>query len=137
MKKAIISLLFFLPLVLIAQNETAPQTPYIEVTGTAEKSIVPDEIYIAINLTERYNGKNKVSIEKQEKKLKEALIDDGIYLANLTVADAEANYVKVKWGKKDVINEKEFFRYLSHSNIDHHRGLHTNEPGWGILFGGG
>ncbi|PKP46668.1 MAG: hypothetical protein CVT95_06675 [Bacteroidetes bacterium HGW-Bacteroidetes-12] len=37
---------------------------YIEVTGTAEKEIIPDEIYISITIRERHEGKEKITIDK-------------------------------------------------------------------------
>jgi uncharacterized protein YggE len=37
----------------VAADETK-KTPYIEVTGSAEMEIVPDEIYIQVTLQERY-----------------------------------------------------------------------------------
>ena len=44
---------------------------YIDVTGTAEKEVVLDEIYITITLTERYEGRDKVDVNEQEKAVKE------------------------------------------------------------------
>jgi uncharacterized protein YggE len=49
----------------VAADETK-KTPYIEVTGSAEMEIVPDEIYIQVTLQERYNGKEKITMEKQD-----------------------------------------------------------------------
>ena len=63
------------------ENET--EKPYIEVTGTAEKEIIPDEIYITITIKERHKGKEKITIEKQEIDLKEALKSIGVSLDNL------------------------------------------------------
>ncbi len=54
-------------------NVTKEEKPYIEVTGMAEKEIIPDEIFIAITIRERYEGREKISIDKQEADLKEAL----------------------------------------------------------------
>ncbi len=50
----------------------------IEVTGVAEMSIPPNEVVFKINLTERMEGKEKITIEKQEIVLKEALMRIGI-----------------------------------------------------------
>ena len=87
-----------------SQNEIA----VIEVVGSAEKEIVPDEIYIAITIRERESGKDKVSIDKQEAALKDALQKLGISLENLFLSDANANYIPVKWSKKDVITKTEY-----------------------------
>ena len=60
------------------------EKPYIEVTGTAENEIIPDEIYIAITIRERHEGKEKITIDKQETDLKEALKSIGIDLDDLS-----------------------------------------------------
>ncbi len=82
--------------------------PFIEVTGTAEKEIIPDEIYISIAIRERYVNKEKVSIETQEEKLKNAIKSIGINLNNLSLSDANADYVKIRWQKKDVLTKKDY-----------------------------
>lgn len=90
-----------------AFSEVTDPIPFIEVTGTAEKTVVPDEIYISINIHERYDGKNKVTIEEQEIGLKELLIKKGYNLEDLSLSDSESSYVKVRWAKKDVLSKKE------------------------------
>ncbi len=87
---------------------TEPERPFIEVTGTAELEIIPDEIYIAITIRERQDGKEKITIEKQEIDLKRALQSIGIPLENLSLSDANADYVRVSWTKKDVITKTEY-----------------------------
>jgi hypothetical protein len=89
-------------------NDIKEEKPYIEVTGMAEKEIIPDEIYIAITIRERHEGREKISIDKQEADLKEAIKSIGISLDNLSLSDANANYIRVKWSKKDVITKKEY-----------------------------
>jgi nicotinamide mononucleotide adenylyltransferase len=92
-----------------AQNHTSSeQKPYIEVTGKAEKKIIPDEIYLSITIKERTSGKDEISVEEQEIKLRQALTDLNIPLDLLAVADAQADYIKVKWTKKDVISQSEY-----------------------------
>lgn len=99
---------------LLAQAQTTPtpppglDSPYIEVSGTAEKEVVPDEIYLRIIIRERYAGKTKVTLEEQEEKLKAAVKALGIDLANLTLSDANADYVRVRWQKKDVLTQKDY-----------------------------
>ncbi len=84
------------------------EQPYIEVIGTAEKDVIPDEIYIEIIIGERYVNKDKVTIEEQEEKLKTVIKSLGIDLTNLSLSDANADYVKVKWKQKDVLTKKEY-----------------------------
>ena len=88
-------------------NNNEPK-PYIEVTGTSETEISPDEIFITITLLERSENKEKVSIEKQEKELKQEIKDLGIDLSNLVLSDANADYQRLRKSKKDVIISKTF-----------------------------
>jgi len=111
MKKALITSLIF-----ISGSAVFPQTqerrqeeiPYIEVTGIAELEVVPNEIFIKIIISEKYIGKAKVSIEEQEVKLRESLKLLGIELRNLSLADADADYVKIGFQKKDLLTKKEY-----------------------------
>ena len=81
---------------------------YIEVTGVAELEVVPDEIYVTIIVRERATNKRKFSIEEQEKNLKNAMQSIGIDLKNLSLANANADFVKVRWKKEDVITQKDY-----------------------------
>ncbi len=91
-----------------AQTTNISEQPYIEVTGTAEKSVVPDEIYIGITIYEKYNNKVKISIEEQEEKLKVVIKEQGANLANLYLSDVAADYVKVHWKKSEVLTKKNY-----------------------------
>jgi uncharacterized protein YggE len=98
---------------------TAPaheDKPYIEVTGRAEKEVVPDEIYISIVLREKYVNKEKVTIEVQEEKLKTALKGIGINLSNLYLSDANADYVRVRWRTRDVLTKKDYTLKVATAN---------------------
>lgn len=89
--------------------------PYIEVTGTAEQEIIPDQIYIEITITEEYKGKTKITIEEQDDKLKEALNKIGINLENLYLSDANADYVKIRWKKKDILTKRDYTLLVSNA----------------------
>lgn len=89
-------------------NEIKNEKSFIEVTGKSEMKIVPDEIYITITLLERQEGKEKITIESQENALKTAIQSLNIDLQNLYLADADANYVVVRWYKKDVISNVKY-----------------------------
>lgn len=109
--KHLLTLLFLLnTIITFGQNTTSkPQElPYIEVTGTAEKEVIPDEIYISIVIREKYENRVKVTIENQEENLKAAILSIGIDGTNLSLSDANADYVKVKWQRKDVLTKKDF-----------------------------
>ncbi len=89
-------------------ENTNIEKAYIEVTGTAEKEVSPDEIYISITIKEREQGREKITIEKQEEELKKAIINIGIPLENLSLSDANADYIRVKLIKKEVISQSEY-----------------------------
>ncbi|MBL7922492.1 MAG: SIMPL domain-containing protein [Bacteroidia bacterium] len=82
--------------------------PYIEATGSSETEIVPDEIYVTITLQERQDGKDKLTIEKQEDDLKQNLKEIGIDISNLSLNTANADFRKIKSLKKDVVTSKSY-----------------------------
>ena len=82
--------------------------PFIEVVGNSEMEIVPNEIYISFTLKERMDGKNKITIESQEKELKKELQKAGFDLANLSLSDASAGFVPVKRKKQEVLTSKNY-----------------------------
>jgi len=87
---------------------TVKETPAIEVVGTGEMEIVPDEIFIAFTLKERFEGKTKIEIENQEKELKKRLLKIDIDLKDLQLADANSDFIKIKRKKLDVIASKNY-----------------------------
>lgn len=97
-----------------AQEQKQPeQKPHIEVLGYAEKKVVPDEIYLSITIKERTNGKEKISVAQQEAELKNKLKQLGIALDLLSVADAQADYIRLKFGKRESIAQTEYELKLS------------------------
>lgn len=104
----------FLPLMAISQeSNTAKETPYIEVVGTGEMEVVPDQIYISFTLKERFEGKKKIEIEDQEIEMKKRLIKLGIDLKDLQLADANSDFIKIKRKKTDVIASKDYLLMVS------------------------
>lgn len=77
--------------------------PSIEVTGSAEMEIVPDEIYITAILQERYDGKEKMTIEKMEAEMFAALKNTDIDSKNISLADAGNNFIYRKRKDDDVL----------------------------------
>lgn len=82
--------------------------PFIEITGTSETEVVPDEIYITITLAERMEGKEKLLIDKQEADLRKHLKELGIDPANLVLNSADADFGKVRKSNKDVLVNKSY-----------------------------
>ncbi len=83
-------------------------TPYIEVTGEGSMEVVPDEIFLQFTLKERYDGRDKISLDDLEKKLYALLRKNGFNPEDLSLANANADYVTVKWRKKDVLASKDY-----------------------------
>lgn len=116
--KQLLTMAFLLTTILTFGQTNATKTeeqPYIEVTGTAEKEVIPDEIYIGIIIREKYVSKIKVTIEEQEEKLKSTVKSLGIDLTNLYLSDANADYVKISWQKKDVLTKKDYTLKVSNA----------------------
>src|SRR5690554_602138 len=103
-----IGLIFITQLSYGQEQNDKQSRPHIEVTGHADKKIIPDEIYIAITIKERESGRDKISVEQQENDLKQALQTLNIPLNDLTVTGAQADYIRVKWTKKDVVSQSEY-----------------------------
>ena len=81
---------------------------YIELTGTSKMELVPDEIYLNINLREK-DTKNKESIAQLETKMFNALKKIGIDLEKqLKVLDFTSNFQSYWLKKKDVMKSKSF-----------------------------
>ena len=112
-QKILIILLF--PLLGFSQIEQNPlnSTPYIEVTGEGEIEVIPDEIYLQFTLKERYDGRTKINIDDLEKSLKRKLRLNGINLDDLSLADADAAYVKIRRKNKDVLASKDYIVEVS------------------------
>jgi len=91
-----------------AQTPEGVGKNFIEVTGTSETEVTPDEIYITITLLERLENKEKITIDKQEADLKQNLKELGIDLVNLTLNSADADYGKVRKSTKDVLISKSY-----------------------------
>lgn len=91
-----------------AQTATIPEKDIIEVTGKAEKEVTPDEIYVRILIQEKNESREKISIEQQEEKLRNAVTTAGIDLKNLSVSDVNADYMKIRWKTKEVMTQKAY-----------------------------
>jgi len=69
----------------------------IEVVGTAERMVVPDELTFRITLTERGTGRSKITIEQQEAGLRTELEKIGIDVAkDLSIYDVSARYFRYR-----------------------------------------
>jgi uncharacterized protein YggE len=81
---------------------------YIEITGKAEKEIVPDQIYIQIFINESDN-KAKEPLEVLEKKMLKKLEEMGVDLKkDFSVKDLNSNFKNYWLKKSDIYTSKEY-----------------------------
>lgn len=97
-------LIFFLLFTTVILAQYQPQKPYIEVTGTAEIEIVPDEIYLDISIKERKEKGEKLTIDILENQLKTVLKRIGIPEKNLSISDVNAVLAKTGWWSEEILS---------------------------------
>jgi len=102
----LVAVFLFLGLITNAQETIEPK-PFIEITGTSEIKVDPNQIFISITLEEN-TDKSKKDIREQEQNLIKALQSIGIAKEKLVVTDANAHYGKSGFMSKDVVNRKQF-----------------------------
>lgn len=91
-----------------AQTKNFIDQPYIEVNGSADTLVTPNEIYISIQLSEK-DTRDRVSIEELEKKMVTTLKGLGINTEkDLTAADMNSNYKFFLLKAKDILKTKEY-----------------------------
>jgi uncharacterized protein len=105
-------LLFTIAIIIALSTINFAQTPsekrIIEVTGSAETLITPNEFTFKITLLERIENKQKITIETQETKLKNELANLGVDVAkDLSIYDLNSFYVYQK-KLKDTLGTKDY-----------------------------
>lgn len=94
---ATLALAFFTTLI-FAQTESKQISRTIEVTGSAEMEIEPDEVYLTVNLREYMKDKNtKVYLTEIDKEFQKVLAAIKIDLKNVSVEGANAYYNYEYW----------------------------------------
>lgn len=81
-------------------TDNKPPVKKIEVNGSAEMEITPDEIFINITLREYMNKNTKVGITKLEAQLQKAVQDAGIAKENFTIENVFGYNYDQWWRKK-------------------------------------
>ncbi|MBL6657094.1 MAG: SIMPL domain-containing protein [Flavobacteriales bacterium] len=104
--KKLYTLLFMSLCFLAFSQEQFPS--FIDVTGTAEMEVIPDEIYIAITLRERSGNRGTQTVQEQENDLKDALRSLGLDLKRLELSDANADYISIRWLNKKTISQSSY-----------------------------
>lgn len=110
MKKAnyIVLLMIVVCFATVASAQTAAEKRVIEVTGSAETLITPNEFTFKITLYERIEDKKKLTIEMQEANLKTELSNLGVDVnKDLTIFDLNSTYISRK-KTKDTLGSKDY-----------------------------
>lgn len=108
MKKALVLSAIALAVVCSAYGQSQPERRVIEVTGSAERLITPNEFTFKITLTERIENKQKITIEQQESALRSELQGLGVDVASdLSIYDMSSNYFRQK-KVKDTLGTKDY-----------------------------
>jgi uncharacterized protein YggE len=89
-----------------SQTKNFIDQPYIEVSGSADTLVTPNEIYVRIILSEK-DTRDRVSIEELEQKMVAALKGLGLDTEKeLTTSDMTSNFKTYLLKSKDVIKTK-------------------------------
>ena len=105
-----IGLVLFSSLAIYGQTaaQEKPQPRMIEVRGSAETLVTPNEFTFKISLAERYEKKEKITIEEQEKRLREELTKIGVDVQkDLTVFDLSSSFARRR-RQKDELARKDY-----------------------------
>lgn len=90
------------------QTKNFLDQPYVEVAGSADTLVTPNEIFIKINISEK-DTKDKTSVEELETKMYNALKVLGIDVdKNLTTADMASNFKTYLLKSKDILKSKQY-----------------------------
>ena len=93
---------------LSAQTQPVTERRVIEVSGSAERWVTPDEFTFKITLVERVENKQKITIEMQETALRNELSSLGVDVAkDLSVYDISSTYFRQK-RVRDVLGAKAY-----------------------------
>jgi len=113
MKRLFAVVVFLVTLTSRSQAVSPLEKPYIEVTGTAEKQVTPDIIFITITLKDKMVNRNTYTISAQDEKLKKGLKGIGIDLKNLFLSDASSDVLIYKNKEKGMQESVEYILQVS------------------------
>jgi len=92
MRKLIFAFVFGIFFQLVDAQKNFMDQPYLETSAKADTLVIPDRIYISINLNEA-DSKNKKSVEEQERTMQSVLKRIGINTEkDLTLSDLSSNF---------------------------------------------
>lgn len=107
MKHIIATLLFVLPLIAVSQ-ETFKGEHFIEVSGSAEMEVEPDQIILFIKLREFEDNRQKLALEKIDQDFLNALKSADIDRKRLTLAGGGSSIQRISKRDSDAFREKSY-----------------------------
>ena len=107
MRYSILIILFLVTSLTFGQ-EVFKGEHFIEVTGSAEMEVEPNEIFLFVRLREFEENRTKVSLEKLDQDFLQAVKAANIDKKNLTIADAGSKLAKIRRKDKDAFREKSY-----------------------------
>lgn len=109
MKRLLITCLFLTAMISgIGQTKSFLDVPYLEVNGSADTMITPNEIWIQITISEG-DVKNRISVEDQERKMVAGLKSLGINSEKeLTTSGMQSDFRFYVLKQKDVLKTKSY-----------------------------
>lgn len=109
MKQTLLKLLFLISISIgTAQTKNFIDLPYIEASGVSDTLVLPDKIFLKIEITER-DSKGKVSVEEFENKMIDFFKSSNIDIKKqLSVSDVSSNFKRYFLKQKDILKAKEY-----------------------------
>lgn len=107
MKHIIAALLFVLPLIAVSQ-ETFKGEHFIEVSGSAEMEVEPNQIILFIKLREFEDNRQKLALEKIDQDFLNALKSADIDRKRLTLAGGGSSIQRISKRDSDAFREKSY-----------------------------
>lgn len=115
MRRFILFILTMTTLFSTMEAQNKDQYRYIEVTGTAELEVIPNEIYLSIQLNEA-DWKNRRSLEQLEQDVINAIRKLGIPTENLSISGANSKLEKEFWRGKQIYGRKDYVLKLTEAD---------------------
>lgn len=115
MKRIFLTFLILVCAKSLSQTKNFIDLPYIETSAKADTLVIPDKIYISINLNEA-DSKNKKSVEDQEKQLEATLKKLNIDTEkDLSLLDFSSNFKSYFLKGQNVIKSKMYSLLVSNA----------------------
>lgn len=115
MKRILITIVFFASFICMLNAQNKEDRRYIDVTGTAELKVIPDEIYLSISLNEK-DVKNRRSLSSLEKDVVSVLRKLNIPVKNLSISGANSKLEKAFWTGTKIYTRKNYVLKLTSAN---------------------